>query len=126
VLRCLRKIDAGLSVGNIQLRTNERDSMRRLPKTVKIGGHVISISQKTELDCMGMYDREKAQITLEKTLSQDQKAATLLHEVLHAILQEAHPKLEDRKEEALVTVLETGLFAFIKDNPKVIRYLENT
>lgn len=99
--------------------------MRKLPKTVKIGGHTISITQKSGLENMGEYEREKGLITLEKDMDQSQKAATLLHEILHVILTEMHPKLPAQTEEGVVTALEVGLFAFIKDNPKVVRYLED-
>ena len=99
--------------------------MKRLPKSVKIGGHTIQIEQSTTLDCMGQYERSKALISVDKSLAPSQKAATILHEVLHVIIAETHPTMSESLEEKLVTTLETGLFAFIKDNPKLIRYMES-
>jgi|SRR5688572_27216395 hypothetical protein len=108
----------------MRLRINERDCMRRLPKTVKVGGHTISVEQVKNLDSMGEYHRGKSTIYINKEISYQQKAATLLHEILHVILGEQVPDMKMEKEEPLVTALEVGLFAFIKDNPKVVRYLE--
>jgi Zn-dependent peptidase ImmA (M78 family) len=120
----LRKIEKEPTGVSMRLRIDERDCMRRLPKTVKVGGHTISVEQVKNLDSMGEYHRGKSTIYINKEISYQQKAATLLHEILHVILGEQVPDMKMEKEEPLVTALEVGLFAFIKDNPKVVRYLE--
>lgn len=46
------------------------------------------------------------------------KAATILHEIAHAIIYTQGLELSDKTEEKFVLAMTNGLTGFIKDNPK--------
>ena len=97
----------------------------RLPKSVKIGGHDVAILEVDLEDNFGKYDRVNLTIEIRKDASPSQKAATLLHEMLHAIWGESDltKKYSNDGEEAVVTTLESGLYSAMINNPKVFKYI---
>ena len=58
----------------------------KIPNKLKIGGHIIKIVEKegfnANSDC-GEFLIEKNTITIRKDMPQDQKEATLIHEIFH-------------------------------------------
>ena len=58
----------------------------KIPKTIKIGGHLISIDQNQEIeDAAGDWNARKNLIRIDKHLPMSQKEATLIHEIFHAM-----------------------------------------
>lgn len=60
----------------------------KIPKTLKIGGHLIIVEEVDDLDngdSNGRFNSVKNRIQIEKNLPQSQKEATLLHEIMHCI-----------------------------------------
>lgn len=64
----------------------------KIPKKLKIGGHVYKIKFLDIVrldgltgDEMGYCDKEKNEIRIQKGMSQSQTEETLIHEILHGI-----------------------------------------
>ncbi len=57
--------------------------MITIPKTLKIGGHIVKVVYHDSEDMMGESDTRKNQISIDKQLPYSQKISTLLHEALH-------------------------------------------
>ncbi len=86
----------------------------RIPKQVKIGGHIIKVTQRdlgNNLD--GQMDTKGNYIEIHKDLSQSQKEVTLIHEALHhmnttwAETREGHTVLESIAQQ---------IYQFLSDN----------
>ena len=97
----------------------------KLPSTVKLGGHTIEVQETETEDWYGRYHRAGLLIEIRKDQSPSQKAASLLHELLHAIWGESDlpKKFNENGEEEVVTVFEGGLYDLIRNNPKFIEYI---
>lgn len=87
-----------------------------IPKLLKIGGLTVVVEQSRMLassrDKFGEYSFMEQKITIDQFLSDDKKAATLLHEILEALngyfeLDISHAKL---------TVLGFALYQVLSDN----------
>jgi hypothetical protein len=93
-----------------------------IPDKVKIGGFEYDIIKKDAVStgtavCFGTHSFQDLSIEI-STLYPDQvQAATLIHEVLHAL---AYLNGVDLKESE-VEVLGNALYAFIVDNPEVFK-----
>ena len=58
----------------------------RLPKKLKIGGHVFTVDASKELDnSNGETDYKKNLISICKTITKDQQESTLIHEIFHCV-----------------------------------------
>lgn len=55
----------------------------KIPKTLKIGGHIVNINLQELDNENGKSDFGKNSITICETLPQDQKESTLIHEIMH-------------------------------------------
>jgi len=94
------------------------------PSSVRIGGityevHVIS-RLRDEQDVLGRALCHKQILEIDAGLSVDAQAATLLHEVVHAILyQTGH----DDHMEPHIRALGYGLLVFMQDNAELVRSL---
>lgn len=78
---------------------------------------------------VGRTAHHECLITIKPTLPDSMKAETLLHEILHAI-HEVGAQIEtiryvDELEEALTQKNTPVLLNFIRDNPKIIGYLQH-
>ena len=98
----------------------------RLPRTIKVGANTVSVRMmKNDIlkgDC-GDFDPANMLIRINSKLGPHQVALTLIHECLHAMWWDAGlPKKEG--EERIVSALEGRLGALIRDNPKLITYLQ--
>ena len=85
------------------------------PKKIKVLGQTIKIVVK-DMEDLGEFDRSKLTISLSRSQTPDEMASSLLHEILHAVFFISGHSfiIEDNHEEALVRVLETGLYEHIK------------
>ena len=98
----------------------------RLPRKVKVGANTVFVrmSKNDSLkgDC-GEFDPANMLIRINSKLGAHQVALTLIHECLHAMWWDAGlPKKEG--EERIVSALEGRLGALIRDNPKLVSYLQ--
>lgn len=57
----------------------------KIPKTIKIGGHLYKIRLEKEIENMGTCSAKSNTIVIEANMSQDQQEATLIHEIFHAM-----------------------------------------
>ncbi len=100
--------------------------MFEIPKSVKIGGQEYKIvfgkandfliHQPTK--CYGQCDYFNCKIELSEEICQQLKETTLIHEAIHAMSEVYHMELDEH----MVRILETGIYAFIKDNIKNIEW----
>ena len=89
-----------------------------IPDYVKIGGHNYKITQcspDTMVTNAGDIDHKYNSIRLDKTLCDDQKLETLLHEITHAISHIYELDLNHNQ----VSVLSAVLHQVIKDNKTI-------
>lgn len=88
--------------------------------TIRVGPAILDVVE-SEMDEFGRFDEEKEKIFVRRGLSSYVRARTVLHEVLHAIWLEYD--LPKEGEESCVRRLESGLVAFILDNPEFSKKL---
>lgn len=89
----------------------------------------IPIRSDTSIAGIGEFDRHLMKISVKTpALAPVQVASTILHECLHAMLYiyGLHHvlRLDEANEEILVSVLEPAIFAFIRDNPALIKEIQ--
>ena len=83
-----------------------------------------SARRQTGEETLGFCCKAELTITLDPKLPDQQVAATLLHEVLHACVFAAGIEFKDEdEEERVVNQLGLVLFGVIRDNPELLRYL---
>ena len=120
--------------------------MKRLPKSVKIGGHTWRILQapftsakyksqykktkcknkgSTEIFMFGLSTWGDTTIRINKALPYQAKVETLIHEIMHIILEElGNPgKLSKTDEEKVVQGTSFMLYTLFVDNPAILRYI---
>lgn len=86
----------------------------KVPKKLKIGGHVITVDCSQELKGInGSFDYTKNEIQIDKTLPQSQKEVTLIHEVMHAMNAEWNSSSDWH---ALMDSTSEQLYQVLKDN----------
>lgn len=92
---------------------------------MKIGSLDLTV-KKAKLNYYGEYDRWLTTAKIGAHLGHQQQAATLMHEILHAICHErgVFKTKQGKAEEDMVAKLEGGITAFIKDNPEVIKFIQ--
>ncbi len=98
-----------------------------LPTRVKVGPHMYRVTAVPDVghvvhdgdeDLLGHVDHRSGEITLGTDMSASQKQDTLLHELLHAVLD-----LLGRDDEALVRLMTPPLLDLLQRNPKLVEYL---
>ena len=67
----------------------------------------------------GELDLERNVISIAPNLPHDEERDTILHEVTHAVEKQLNAHIPEDKLRAIVT----GLYAVLKDNPKLAAYL---
>ena len=82
-------------------------------------------------DCFGQYKAREGVIQMQRDLCGQEKANTVLHEVMHAccygagLNQAAMPLKEDDKEEIVINQLSNYLMGVFRDNPWFLDYIKN-
>ena len=93
-----------------------------IPKRVIVQGVAHTVEEhKFNDDTNGMCVSELGRILIKKSLCEDKKKQTFLHELIHAI--ENSNNAIDELSEIQVEMLATGLHTFMRDNKKVIEWL---
>ena len=89
------------------------------PETIRILGKIYRVSRKVMKKSFGQCDHGQLKITINPKQAKQQEQDTVLHEVIHAV--EYGMQLE--MEEEQVHSLASGLYAVLRDNPKLVKYL---
>lgn len=102
--------------------------MDGLPKTVRVGPHVINIKilpEKDMGDDFGALEMSKLEMRLCDQYAGGSLAVdTAIHEVLHAIW---HVSLkETQAEESIVSTLASQFTQVIRDNPEFVKWMQQT
>ena len=110
-----------------------------LPTKIKLGYQDIAVQGFTTgfktseaEDVFGDYCDRTGVIRIQKGMDKKTEAATLLHEILHAIVKssgltnDGQPLKEDAAEEMAVDVLSNGLASVFRDNPKLLEYFHKS
>ena len=95
------------------------------PKKLKIGYKEYEIVRKEEVidlpnECYGKIDYLSEKIEISTKFSQNQRNATFLHEMFHAIFEKLDME-ELRDDEQVVNQLATELYLIIKQNPEIFK-----
>jgi len=98
-------LPGGVKVGPIDYKILKSDGMR----------------DGTTFDGLQIY--EEAKILLRNCLDGDIERVTLIHEILHAIFDNASLS-NTGKNHHLIGLLATALYSLIQDNPDLIKYLQ--
>lgn len=102
-----------------------------LPAKMKIGAMEYEIKEVDDLhthdherkkrDLLGLIDYAENEVSVLKKMPLRGKLATLVHEGVHGIL---HVAGHDDHDENHICALGYGLVAFIKDNPELIKLIQ--
>ena len=103
-----------------------------LPDKVKVGpltfditddtmSHVLAEHEEKTAGLYGRCDYKKQAIVLDPGMAPGQYRATLLHEVLHAVIHTSGAKFDD--DEQIISALEFPLLAVLRDNHALVAYL---
>lgn len=84
----------------------------QIPNKLKIGGHIINVDCTQELDDLGDTSLTKNLIRISSDLPQDQKEATLIHEIFHCL----NTSVNDGIGHFLIDSLAEQLYQVLKDN----------
>jgi len=91
----------------------------KLPKSFRLFGKPWTIKRR-KLKESGNCCHYKAEVQLDpRKTSSGQIKTTLLHEVVHAIEGDMDIKISEKD----VNRISVGLYAWMKDNPKVVKWL---
>ena len=109
-----------------------------LPNKVKVGYKDIKIKyvrpdyKKWEMtDCFGEYDYRQNVIHIQHDLCGQERANTIIHEIMHAAVQVSGLNQEkaalekDEHEEAVVNQLTNVMMGVFRDNPWIVEMLKN-
>lgn len=103
--------------------------MAGLPKSVRVGPHVIAITDlpaEEAAQSYGQFSEGSLEIELASTYAAGSLAVdTVLHEIFHAIWFVASLKGET-SEERIVSSFGTFFAQVMRDNPKLIAWLQET
>lgn len=92
------------------------DVVRLLGSEVVINKRPIVIVENESV--LGTYLESKTEIQIRNNLSPSAQRNTVLHELIHAILQEY-----EQDSEELVRILTPALLAMLRDNPALVEFL---
>ncbi len=109
-----------------------------LPDHVRVGYKDIKIKyvrpnyKKWEMtDCFGEYDYRQNIIQIQHDLCGQERANTIIHEIMHAAVsvsglnQEKAALEKDEHEEAVVNQLTNVMMGVFRDNPWIVEMLKN-
>lgn len=88
-------------------------------ETIRILGKTYSVSLDEDMSNYGECNYKKQTITYSPRQHDDQLKDTLLHEIIHAVDHAVHLELSEKQVHALAG----GLYAVLKDNPELSKWL---
>ena len=97
----------------------------KLPGTIYLGHRKIKVQQigartANKDQIYGDFDVNKELIRIDRTLEPTRKLNTLIHEIVHVLLDHFNAELKLKDEEKVCEVLGTGLSDLFFANPKLI------
>lgn len=98
---------------------------------VKIGNRNYNVLFETPVQndelVDGSIDYSKSEIKVSQNISVDYQRETLLHEVLHGVVEDAklYEFFDDEVLEKLVTTVTPRLIQMLCDNPELIQFITN-
>jgi hypothetical protein len=99
----------------------------RIPKTLKIGGHIYTVEVVDRLvsgiNYVGEIDYNNNKISISKNQDVNRQHQTFLHEVIHGIYNNLGYTDHDEKQ---VDELAHALYQLIVDNPKLFEMTDDT
>lgn len=99
----------------------------QLPQTIEILNRTYKVKEEdlTESNYVGVSKLNKGVIKIEKSLDNQEKANTLLHELIHTMLMgmgyEIRKKDEGLHTEENVTIISNALATIFRDNPDTFK-----
>lgn len=98
------------------------------PQEVTIGLNTWSIVFKNiDSEEWGLCDPNEQTIYIDTKMTIDAQRSTLLHECLHALwVTFGWPAKGKIDEEEVISFMEMPLLMFIRDNPHIVRWFENS
>ena len=92
------------------------------PNVIKLLGNHVAVRKRSVIivdntTALGTYVQERTEIQVRSGMSASAERNTVLHEMLHCILQEY-----DLDSEEIVRVLTPALMAVLRDNPYLVDY----
>lgn len=95
--------------------------------TQRIPIRVVEKLHFEDVSAYGAYSHDEPAIELDANLSFERERETLVHESLHAMLAlTGDAFLEPADEENLVTFLSPVVLSWLRDNPSLIRYVQES
>jgi hypothetical protein len=93
------------------------------PNVIKLLGCNVDVKFRSVIvvensTALGTYIQEKTEVQVKSGMSLSAERNTLLHELMHAILQEYELDAEE-----LVRVVTPALLALLRENPELVTYL---
>jgi hypothetical protein len=93
------------------------------PRVIKLLGSDIKIELQENVkvdgsEAMGTYDQEQSLILIKDNMSISSTRDTVMHEVLHAILQ--HYEVDSEKT---VRILTPAIISVLRDNPALVTFI---
>ena len=90
-------------------------------QTVRLLGQDLHVEYVKDLEDYGNFEQKTATISIDSELTLQPMQDTLLHEIIHAVLQ-----AYEKDTEVLVRILTPALLALLKDNPHLVKFLTRT
>ncbi len=93
------------------------------PRVIKLLGYEINVRLRSSIlvdnsTALGTYIQEKTEIQIKSGMSKSAERNTILHELIHAILQEY-----ELDSEELVRIITPALLSMLRENPEFVQYL---
>ena len=100
--------------------------------SVKIGAYDVPITETEDYiqfgncEALGLYEPDKIRISLSAKIEGQRLTHVVCHEICHAMANLHHIPTPDDVESMELTndMLATALYAFIRDNPEVIKWIQ--
>ena len=102
----------------------------KLPGIIYLGHRKIKVKEigartASKDEIYGDFDVNKDLIRVDKTLTPEKKLNTLIHEIVHVLLDHFNAELKLKDEEKVCEVLGSGLSDLLSQNPKVIKVINS-
>lgn len=99
----------------------------KLPKTVRVGSLTYTVDSKEprDEDLIGLTNTREAIIEVHPGIADELQASTFWHELFHALWFDAGlDTVDDASEEQVVDMLSARFVDLVRDNPNILKTLE--
>lgn len=98
------------------------DNHPKIPTSIKVGCFIYKVQVNADLESIGETNTDRLLIEINPNFPLQILRETLLHECLHAILNDTFV-VESKDEEKIVRVVSPGIMQIIMDNPELKAFL---